>query len=225
MSWTANFDNPDYGSSAFDADWTSLLTPNRAALRDNALVLELAFDSARNVGTGAQVSSHDKHTEQYGELTAVVKSGATHTGVACVLALQSQETRDEISFEWVGKDPACVQTNYSAKGAADFTTMVPASGIDTTVDFHTYAIRWTPEEITWRVDGRPVRTLRRADTWDATSRTHKYPDSAAGVELSIWDDPSTAGSAVTDWAGGPVSYAEGATYSMLVRSVTFTSYS
>ena len=82
------------------------------------------------------------------------------------------------------------------------------SSPDSTYDnWHTYEIRWTPDEITWLVDGQVGRTKKRADTWNASSNQWAFPQTPARVQLSIWPggaDTNAAGTVA--WAGGPIDW-------------------
>lgn len=57
---------------------------------------------------------------------------------------------------------------------------------DTYNNFHTYEIDWTPDQISWLVDGQVGRTKKRADTWNATTNQWDFPQTPARVQLSIW---------------------------------------
>jgi hypothetical protein len=57
------------------------------------------------------------------------------------------------------------------------------------------------------VDGTVLRTLNRADTWNATGNRWDYPQTPARVQLSLWPAglPSNAPGTV-EWAGGVISW-------------------
>lgn len=78
---------------------------------------------------------------------------------------------------------------------------------DTYNGFHDYEIRWTPDEITWLVDGKVGRTKKRSDTWNATANQWNFPQSPARVQLSIWPGGAdTNAQGTIDWAGGPIDW-------------------
>ena len=56
---------------------------------------------------------------------------------------------------------------------------------DTFEDFHDYEINWTPDEITWLVDGKVGRTVKKSDTFNKTSNQFDFPQTPARVQLSI----------------------------------------
>lgn len=78
---------------------------------------------------------------------------------------------------------------------------------DTFNNFHTYTIKWTPEEITWSIDGQVGRVKKRSDTWNATANRYDYPQTPARVQISLWpaglatNEPGTI-----EWAGGLVDW-------------------
>ena len=74
-------------------------------------------------------------------------------------------------------------------------------------DYHTYEIDWQPSQLTWSVDGTVQRTLKRSDTWNATTNQYHYPQTPARVELSLWPAGSTKnGQGTIAWAGGLVDW-------------------
>jgi beta-glucanase (GH16 family) len=82
---------------------------------------------------------------------------------------------------------------------------------DTFENFHTYEIDWTPETITWLVDGKVGRTKKRADTWDAKNNQWAFPQTPSRVQLSIWPGgASSNGQGTIDWAGGPIDWSTNA---------------
>lgn len=82
---------------------------------------------------------------------------------------------------------------------------VTASDTSTTV--HTYTIDWTPDTLTWAVDGTVLRTLNRNETWNATANRWFYPQTPARIELSLWPAglPSNPPGTV-EWSGGLINW-------------------
>ncbi|KAI1266013.1 concanavalin A-like lectin/glucanase [Xylariaceae sp. FL1019] len=94
----------------------------------------------------------------FGRLDLVMHA-APGTGIATVVALVSDDN-DEIDWEFVGADLNHVQSNYIGKGdpfTPDRTKYHDASNITTA--WHQYSIDWTPQSISWLVDGVTMRTL------------------------------------------------------------------
>jgi Glycosyl hydrolases family 16 len=51
----------------------------------------------------------------------------------------------------------------------------PNIGFNTSADFHVYRVEWYPDHMTWIVDGKPVRTVNKADTYDGKLAEYIYP--------------------------------------------------
>lgn len=78
---------------------------------------------------------------------------------------------------------------------------------DTYANFHDYEIQWTPDTITWLVDGVAGRTLHKSDTWNATTNNWNYPQTPARVQLSLWPGGASTNAAGTiAWAGGAIDW-------------------
>lgn len=74
-------------------------------------------------------------------------------------------------------------------------------------NWNTYEIDWTPEKITWSVNGVEGRVLKREDTWNATSKRYHYPQTPSRIQFSIWPGgaPSNAEGTI-EWAGGVIDW-------------------
>lgn len=82
---------------------------------------------------------------------------------------------------------------------------VSSSNTDTVE--HTYTVDWTPDSITWSVDGKALRTKNRADTWNSTGNRYDFPQTPSRVQLSLWPAGlSTNAKGTIDWAGGLVDW-------------------
>lgn len=78
---------------------------------------------------------------------------------------------------------------------------------DSFENFHTYEVDWTPDAITWYVDGESVRTLLREDTYNATSGDYMFPQTPSRLEMSVWPGGlSTNAPGTIAWAGGEISW-------------------
>jgi hypothetical protein len=78
---------------------------------------------------------------------------------------------------------------------------------NTVSNVHTYTIDWTPDSLTWSIDGNAMRTKNRNDTWNATTQQYHYPQSPSRVQLSLWPAGlSSNGQGTIDWAGGLVNW-------------------
>lgn len=78
---------------------------------------------------------------------------------------------------------------------------------DTFQNSHTYEVDWQPDQLTWSIDGQVARTLKRSDTWNATSNRFHYPQSPARIQLSLWPAGlASNGQGTVDWAGGLIDW-------------------
>ncbi|WP_028324644.1 glycoside hydrolase family 16 protein [Desulfatirhabdium butyrativorans] len=88
----------------------------------------------------------------------------------------STTNHDEIDFEFITNRPHGVQTNiYGNEKLGDgHVVFVPyASG--SIMDYHTYEIKWLPEQVSWFIDGKLVRT-----------DTNHVPAGPMNLHLNIW---------------------------------------
>lgn len=80
-------------------------------------------------------------------------------------------------------------------------------GEDTFNDWHTYEIDWTPEKVDWAVDGVVHRTLKKADTYNETSKQYEFPQTPARLQMSLWPAGQASNAQGTiDWAGGEIDW-------------------
>ncbi|KAJ1936334.1 putative glycosidase CRH2, partial [Linderina macrospora] len=196
----------------------SIFDPDNTAVDNNNLVLSMKYNSANKAGFGATADA--SHTIKYGKVTARVKTASVAKGVVSSFIIRDDQSGDEIDFEWVGLSPNQVQTNYYFNDVLDYTKMVPYDlGKDTSAEFHDYSINWTEDSIVWSVDGKAIRTVNKADTYNATSKTYAFPSAESRIAFSIWDGGSGA-QGTADWAGYPTPWNADTIYKMYVDSVT-----
>ncbi|EAQ85079.1 hypothetical protein CHGG_09093 [Chaetomium globosum CBS 148.51] len=88
----------------------------------------------------------------FGQVDVTVRA-ARGVGVVTSFVLQSDDL-DEIDWEWLGGDATQVQTNFFSKGCTDTYDRGGFSPVaDPVNQFHTYTIKWTPEQLDWIIDG------------------------------------------------------------------------
>ncbi|KAJ2046721.1 putative glycosidase CRH2 [Coemansia sp. S16] len=222
---TADFTKPASGAFAQIADYkgnpeqgqyVSKFEPSNAQLSNSQLELTLVKQSD-NKGFGAVVTG--TRAIQYGTVTAVMRSASTSGGVVSSMIVRDDVKGDEIDYEFVGADRSTVQSNYYWNNELDYTKMVKSPALpDTTQNYHTYQIVWTPDSITWIVNGQAFRTVKRSDTWDPSTGVFKYPEAESYVSFSVWDGGSGE-KGTSDWAGGAINWAAGP-FVMGIKSVT-----
>ncbi|KAJ2086100.1 putative glycosidase CRH2 [Coemansia sp. RSA 986] len=207
-----------YKGNPADNAFVSVFDPDYSSVANGNLVLSMKYDAAQNKGFGATVDA--SHTFLYGKATARVKTASVAPGVVSSFIFRSDVTGDEIDFEWVGKSPAQVQTNFYYRNVLNYQQMIPHTMADTSADFHDYSFEWSKDKIVWSVDGTAIRTLNRADTYNAATNTYAFPDTRGRVAFSIWDGGNSGAQGTADWAGTPTPWSASTVYSMYVDSVT-----
>lgn len=187
--------NTKYLGDASKADWVASGQP--VAYQNNVL-LTMAPDS---IGTLLASSTY----MWYGNVQAKFKTSRGQ-GVVTAFILLS-DVKDEIDYEFIGVDLEHAQSNYYFQGIPDYNNEVNISLADTFNNYHTYEIDWTPDTITWKIDGQVGRTKKRSDTWNATSNQWMFPQTPARVQLSLWPAGlASNGQGTVDWAGGLVDW-------------------
>jgi len=202
QSKTFNFNSMDgitantkYLGDSSTTDW---VMSGQAVPYDNNILLTMAPDT---VGTLLASSTY----MWYGNVKATFKTSRGQ-GVVTAFILLS-DVKDEIDYEFVGADLSSAQSNYYFQGIPDYDNELNISLSDTFNNYHTYEIDWTPDSITWLVDGQVGRTKKRSDTWNATSNQWDFPQTPARVQLSLWPAGlSSNGQGTVDWAGGLVDW-------------------
>ncbi|KAF2715443.1 glycoside hydrolase family 16 protein [Pleomassaria siparia CBS 279.74] len=154
-------------------------------------------------------------------LIEVKARAAAGQGVISSIVLQSEDL-DEVDWEFIGGVPTEAQMNYFGKGNVTTYDRMTKAPVATPMDtFHTYALNWTAESLTWIIDSVPVRTLNFADA----NGGKNYPQTPSTVRIGIWAGGDPANSKGTiEWAGGEIDYTKGP-YKMTVESVKITNYS
>jgi len=187
--------NTKYLGDASKADWVSSGAP---IIYNKNVLLTMPPDS---VGTLLASSTY----MWYGNVKATFKT-SRGAGVVTAFILLA-DTKDEIDYEFVGVDLKTAQTNFYFQGITNYENSQNITLSDTFNNFHTYEIDWTPDKITWSIDGQVGRVLERKDTWNATSNQWMYPQTPARVQLSLWPGGLASNAKGTvDWAGGQIDW-------------------
>ncbi|CAD6506430.1 BgTH12-07356 [Blumeria graminis f. sp. triticale] len=187
--------NTKYLGDPSTADWVSSGQP---VFHNDNVLLTMSPDT---VGTLLASTTY----MWYGNVKARFKT-SRGAGVVTAFILLS-DVKDEIDFEFVGADLVTAQSNYYSKGVTNYHNSANIPLSDTFVNYHTYEINWTPDEITWSVDGQVGRTKKRIDTWNATANQWSYPQTPSRIQLSLWPAGlPTNGKGTIAWAGGLVDW-------------------
>ncbi|GAA6002026.1 uncharacterized protein JCM10292_001804 [Rhodotorula paludigena] len=169
---------------------------------ETALALSLTEDS-----NGTTITS--TRSVLYGEVTARIKSVAG-AGVLTSFALLSG-TRDEIDWEFTTESTSMAHAAYFSNGdLTDYTTAEALTlPVDRAADYHDYTFKWTPEGISWLVDGVALRNVTKDGAATAASGSlfgkpsSVLPQTPSRIQFSIWA-PGRAGQpeGLVDFAGG-----------------------
>lgn len=141
----------------------------------------------------------------FGQVDVTVRA-ARGKGIVTSVVLQSDDL-DEIDWEWLGGDATQVQTNYFSKGCTETYDRGGFSPVaDPINQFHTYTIKWTPEQLDWIIDGAVVRTLKNTGVEGCSG----YPQSPMQLRVGTWvAGREGAPQGTIDWAGGIADFADG----------------
>jgi len=167
------------------------------------------------------------HYVWYGKISATMTS-SQGAGVVTAFIMMS-DVKDEIDFEFVGVDINAVQSNFYSQGVTNYNNELNLTVSNTVSNVHTYTIDWTPDELSWIIDGKTLRTVKRSDTWNATSNRYDYPQTPSRIMLSLWPAglPSNAQGTV-NWAGGLINwnspYMQNGYYYAMVQDVNVQCY-
>lgn len=188
--------NTAYLGDASKANWVSSGSP--AVYQNQAMLLTMAPNTV-----GTLLSS--THYMWYGSVSADVTTSQGQ-GVVTAFILMS-DVKDEIDFEWVGVDLEHAQSNYYFQGITNYQNGQNLSVSNTAQNKHNYGINWTPDQVEWTIDGNVMRTLKKSDTYNDTSKNYHYPQSPARVQFSLWPAglPQN-GKGTIEWAGGLVNW-------------------
>ncbi|KAI9802474.1 MAG: hypothetical protein M1825_002859 [Sarcosagium campestre] len=187
--------NSKFLGDASKADWVSSGEPQ---VFDNAVLLTMPQDS---VGTLLASTEYI----WYGKVSAKMKTSRGQ-GVVTAFILLS-DVQDEIDFEFVGKELDTAQTNYYFQGQRNYDNGDKSPASNTNEEWHTYEIDWTPQKITWSIDGDEVRTLDKTETMNKTTNQYNYPQTPSRLQLSLWPGGAPSnGKGTIEWAGGPINW-------------------
>lgn len=114
--------------------------------------------------TSARLQTDGNFTTTYGRIEARLKTPAGQ-GLWPAFWMVAADDSGEIDImEQNGRDPGVVS------GSAHIYKYTPTDGLtaefalpSATTDFHDYAVDWSPDKITWSVDGRVFHTVSKSD--------------------------------------------------------------
>jgi len=191
--------NTVYLGDASNVNWVSSGIP--VVYNNEALLLTMAESTVGTLLTST-------HYVWYGKISAKMTS-SQGKGVVTAFIMMS-DMKDEIDFEFVGETVNNVQSNYYFQGITDYGNMIKLDVDNSRSNVHTYTIDWQPDQLSWAVDGKILRTIKKSDTFNSTDNTYHYPQSPSKIQLSLWPAglPSNGEGTIT-WAGGLVNWNSG----------------
>jgi hypothetical protein len=203
-----------------DASQINWVSQGKPVVYEDSLLLTMAEGTV-----GTLLSS--THYVWYGKICAKMTS-SQGKGVVTAFIMMS-DVKDEIDFEFIGVDIANVQSNYYSQGVTVYTNSANLTVGNTVENVHEYCIDWKEDTLSWSIDGDEKRSLKRSDTWNATSKRFDYPQTPSRIMLSLWPAglPTNAKGTI-DWAGGEIDwnsqYMQNGYYYAMVKEVTVECY-
>lgn len=188
-----------YEGNATEHDW--VVEGGNIFIADPAAG-ELALTLTEKNG-GTKISS--TRYVHYGTITARMKTGRWKGVVTAFITMS--DSKDEIDWEWPGTTTTEAQSNYFWQGFFPSPTNGETHGglTDTYSNFHDYTIDWQPETLTWSIDGKVIRTVKKSDT--IKNGMTLYPTTPARVQFSIWPAGiEGSGEGTVAWAGGMIDW-------------------
>ncbi|RLV93782.1 Extracellular glycosidase UTR2 [Spathaspora sp. JA1] len=185
----------EYLGNSSEADW---VYSGWIDYHDEALLVQMPTNT-----TGTVLSS-TKYL-WYGKVGATLKTSRDQ-GVVSAFILFS-DVQDEIDYEFVGYDTRTPQSNYYSQGILNYNNARNSTVNDTFEYYHVYEFDWSETQIDWSIDGQVVRTLKRSDTWNDTTKKFDFPQTPSRIQISLWPggDPAN-GLGTIQWAGGLISW-------------------
>lgn len=162
--------------------------------------------------TGKRFASGEirrRKTTHHGRYEAVIQTArgaGLNTAFFLYTGPHRKDPKDEIDFEFLGKDPSKVWINIYANGDP-MPGLAVDLGFDASEQPHLYAFEWSEDEIRWYADGRLLHRYARVDG--------PLPITPAQVYLSLWaGHPRLKG-----WLGFAVPETEASAYFYCVSFV------
>ncbi|KAL7820799.1 concanavalin A-like lectin/glucanase [Trichoderma gracile] len=144
----------------------------------------------------------------FGKVSVQVQA-AKGPGLITAIVLKS-DSGDEIDWELLGAYENQAQTNYFYDGQPLFNTYNTTHHLDASsfAQPHTYAIEWTPSNLTFSIDGSVRKTWHNNNPSDSRSGSDsiipasKWPQTPMQIKLGIWSVSNASDPGTISWAGG-----------------------
>ena len=138
---------------------------------------------------------------QYGKIDVTMKV-ANGNSIVSAFVLYSDETKDEIDFEFVQNQAypnRKIQTTFYYRGIPLYNVndLYIDTGIELAYVFNTYTIIWDENFYEWRFNDKFLRRTYKNETVN-------YPDSLSNIKISIWEHvPSKWSGPAPNWNDVP----------------------
>ncbi|KAG7192335.1 transglycosylase [Scheffersomyces spartinae] len=209
---------PDPALSASFKETFNLESKYFTAVKENGLSytdIGLEFQIAKQ---GMNPSIKSDFYIMFGKVEVVLQA-AEGQGIISSFYLQSDDL-DEIDIELFGGDPYEYQSNFFLKGntATYDRGRYHHTSSSPLLNFHTYTIEWTEDQITWTCDGKLDRTL-------LSTNPQGFPQTPMYIMAGAWagGDPNNQIGTI-EWAGGLTDYNKGP-FQMYIKSIIVSDYS
>lgn len=172
-----------------------------------------------NKNAGSGMTFNATHLMHYGSITYELQ--AIPVGGIVTAAILLAPGGDEMDVEIIGSDMKNYQSNMFYHGIPEYGVYSAKNPVKSSVGtgFHKYKMEWTPEAVTWSVDGKVSHVLQKNATKEKDGKYH-FPSEPAYPQFGVWDSSFSAGT--TAWAGGPVNWKKTpSTLKGYMKSITF----
>lgn len=144
--------------------------------------------------TGAEL--YTKQTWMYGKFEARMKMAAGSGTVSSMFLyhndsyLGAPEPWVEVDIEILGKDPGKFQSNIITGYGPGENTKIQSADPSHVISpasnesFHTYAMEWTPNYVSWSIDGREVR--RTVNGQNDKNQVEDLKKREQGLRFNLW---------------------------------------
>ncbi|KAI9203143.1 concanavalin A-like lectin/glucanase domain-containing protein, partial [Polychytrium aggregatum] len=173
----------------------------------NVTLTRYTLPNGTNWAWGAQLSSN--FYIKYGKITTRF-SAPPIPGLVTTFFTMS-DVKDEIDVEIVGIEQTDMQSNIFYKGIEEFgphmqRLTIPDGG--NIGGLHDYTVDWNSQRIIFSIDGVPLRTTFKNDSFSATNATTDpwFPNTPSFVRLTAWDAGDFWRNGTAQWAGGPTTW-------------------
>ncbi|CAE6920354.1 family 16 glycosylhydrolase [Vibrio sp. B1FLJ16] len=143
---------------------------------------------------GAEIYSHDKI--KFGKFVMRMKMVSSPGVISSFFTYDNKSWQGgipwrEIDIEVVGKQPDQLQTNLITGNSKKRIHSETIHNIQNLDQFHEFTLIWTPDEITWEVDGKVIHT----ETAATSKQVIDMRDSPQSYRMNLWV------SEAVEWAG------------------------